>query len=204
VTAWADQQGNVSTFTNVGTDVKKGTSLNGKASIDLNTGAGATHLTAASQLAAFLSAPAWTLLYIAKYTGGQADSGTSYLNPLVLGSNGTYWQATLSADHADVTQFDGAYRAERVAASAGAIHYVLQRYNGTKIQTSIDGGALGVGTSAGAIALPSDTPLLIGDTGQPGAHLFVGSLGDILGYNVAVSDADAAKLSAWIKARYAL
>jgi hypothetical protein len=81
------------------------------------------------------------------------------------------------------------------------VQYAVVRYNGSVIQIMINGGSFDSGSPAGSIGNAGDNPLLLADTGQASNHLFVGSYGDILAYNVAVSDANATLLSNWIKGR---
>jgi hypothetical protein len=197
VTTWADQQGNVSTFVNSGTGIVAGAST---LSFD-----GSSYLESFTNLSAFISASAYWMLFVWKYTGSASQNPLPYANASLLLSQGTYWDKTISATALNNAHYDGAYKNDQVVVSGTALHYAICKYDGVKIYTSLDGAAFDAGVSAGNVGSVTDNPLLIGvstDGAAPVAPFFRGEIGDIAGGNAAISDPDFASLVAWVQGRY--
>lgn len=181
-----------------------GTNLNGTASVDLS---GLARLSCTSPISSVISAAAWTAIVVFKYTGNVADGGAYYSNGSIIGdldgALGGYWAITTSVTKIDLGQTDGvSSKVDQVPNTPNVIQYALFRYNGSRLQTALNGGAFDVGVPCGSVANMSHL-LRIGPN-IPQSTCFQGSLGDIAVFNVAVSDSDCAALGVGMKNKFAL
>lgn len=177
----------------------RGTSLNGKASVDLN---GTTQqFTGTVLINTLIGASSWTVGFTVKDTGSQADSGLSFFNACILASsNDGYFSVGTTATQIYAGQDNAGAGTpyDIVAASASTAHYIVAQYDAGagKIFISVDGGAFDAGTTVGAVGV-SATAIIVGGSGVSHTHL-KGSIGDIAVWKSKLAGANLTNLKAFL------
>jgi hypothetical protein len=201
VSSWADQSGNLTPLTSSSGSVT-GNSINGRASIDMSSGI----FSHTSNISTIVSSSAWTAAAVFKYTGAVAEATNYFSNASIIGdfdnSLDGYWGLTASTTSFDVGQYDGAIKQTKTVITTSTNYYILCKYDGTKIYTSFNGGAFDAGTASGNIQFLTGS-IRIGQDITTTKH-FVGSFGDILVFNTALSDSNVASLNSYLKLKYGL
>lgn len=130
-----------------GADPTVGTALNGHGVAAFSS----QKLKSAGNLAAFATASAWTMAILCKPSSIPASPSPTqpYLDGCLWVNLDGIWGASITDQGARVWQFDGAYRIDTATGTptAGAWNLLLARRDGTKIYTSLNGGAWSAGTS---------------------------------------------------------
>lgn len=191
---WTDQVSGLGLVQQVANSAsfQAGNSINGAATIDAN---GTTFLQSAGTLGQIISATGYWALIVFRYTGSHAESGVS--NPYLIGDSATYWTKTCSTTKLDNAHYDGAQKDDQATITTSTNYYAVCTYNGTTIQTSLNGGAFDTGTTAGSVAVLTNVL-------QSCTSSFTGSLGDIIVGNATLSARDASSLMAWAHTRYGI
>lgn len=111
-------------------------------------------LKSVGNLAAFASASAWTMAFVFKPSSIPASPSPTqpYLDPCLLVNIDGIWGASCTDQGARAWQFDGGYQIDTATGTpnAGAYNLLFARRDGTKIYTSLNGGAWSAGTACGA------------------------------------------------------
>ncbi len=199
-TSWVDQIGSKSfAYTAGGGTAVAGTSIGGAATVDLTSGG---YFANASALSTIITSSAWWSFHVFRFTGVATDSADGYDNPGIIADTGGYWWKGTSTTRFHNGQYHGGSDDDTKTIVTATNYYVLCKYDGTNVYTSINGGAFSAGVAAGTVGALTGTLVVANRYNKTSS--FVGSLGDTVVGNTALSAADAVNFPLWAHARYGI
>jgi hypothetical protein len=157
------------------------------------------HLTSSTTFASIFSTTAWTIAGVFKYTGTQTS-----LTPrvsLIGDAVGGYVGLCVDETQFGPYVFTSSAVVDAVSASS-AEHYFIAKFDGTKIYTSIDGGAFDAGsTTSGNTTTSQDMNIGINSTTSQGTIDFIGLMGDLVAWNTTLSSGNCTSVNSWLAGR---
>ena len=187
------------------TDMVAGNGINGAATVNVNLVGGLTYLYNTQPMP--ISTTAFTIGSVFNYFGSSPVNTQPYTNPCIIGdSANAYWGQTITATAAITYIYSGSSRwaGDNVPInSASGPHFVISTFNGSTIQTSIDGAPFNPGTFTGGNGIADAGEYGMFD-GNAQTYMFKGYCGDVIVCNAVIGNNDFNRLVAWIKNRYRL
>ena len=198
-TSWKDQISGI-TFTynsSAGSTAVASNVFGGRPSITLTLGG---YFSTATTIASLVSVGAWTSLSVFQYTGAVVDT-SAYLLPSTVMDSGSFWQGgAVSTTKFRAGQYNGGpYVSDPQTITTSTNYFALGLFDGSKVHTSLNGGALSAGVSVANVASTAGTIVVAGDYNH--AIFYVGSIGDVVVCNTALTAAQQAQLNTWASVR---
>lgn len=172
--------------------------INGRQTLDFLSAA-SREMDSTTALTPVITTTAYTMFYAANYTGAVATNANSWVNALVLGDLGSLWGMFVSTTAGIGFNWTGADISVRPAQTGGTpFMFTMQLSAGTL------SGQVGTGipVTAACGALTSTAGVMRFGGGNGGGNFFTGPIGEVIGYNRALSGAEIAQVQAYLRARW--
>lgn len=201
--SWTDQGSSGAVFSQSSAPLQPAvnpTGIGGKQTLTFSSVAG-TELDTATLLASVIGASSslWTLMVVAKYTGSRTTQPNSWQNAMVIGDTAANWSSMASTTVILAYNFSGADKSVRPPFTAGTPYYALSSLSGGTLSCSVNGSV--PTTLPGVGAVPTGSAMKVGG-GAAGGAWWDGEIGEIIGWNRALSGAEQAGLVAYKAAQW--
>lgn len=204
--SWLDQSGNHFDFASGSGAPAAGTGINGRATADFNEASSWTLVNGIITWANIITASAWTMFAVWKYTGTTALANFNN-SPQILSSEDTFFgpsDGIMAGETGGVvsastyvsiggTGFEA--NATDVAANP---HYSTHQFSAGVLSTAVDAGSFVTHVGIGAVTLDT-SPILIGRNSISTNANWKGSIGEIIVYNRALSAGEIAQTQNFLK-----
>jgi len=158
------------------------------------------HLDNASALSTIVSASAWTVFVVYRYTGTVTTQTTSYANAAILRDTGSFWGLFSSTTAAVMYNWGSADKSVRPAASTATNYYATCSLSGGTLSAQLNQNSATTLGGVGNITTLTGTIVI----GNGVSNAWGGHIGEIIVYNTALSAGNIATVQAYLAAYWGI